>query len=69
MTATSPPGPADDLERYVGLETAEAEHQARSRGWLILRTVAPGAMVTMEFRAGRLNFEVEEDRVKRAWQG
>lgn len=69
MTATSPPGPADEPERYVGLETGEAERQARSRGWRILRSVPPGAMVTMEFRPGRLNFEVQADRVKRAWQG
>lgn len=63
------PGPADEPERYVGLETGEAERQARSRGWRILRSVPPGAMVTMEFRPGRLNFEVEADRVKRAWRG
>ncbi|MFE3938130.1 I78 family peptidase inhibitor [Streptomyces goshikiensis] len=34
-----------------------------------MRSVPPGAMVTMEFRPGRLNFAVEADRVKRAWQG
>ncbi len=30
---------------------------------------AAGAIITMEFRAGRLNFEVKDGTVARAWKG
>ncbi|MEV7728906.1 I78 family peptidase inhibitor [Streptomyces sp. NPDC087917] len=61
--------PAEDPARYVGLDTVEAERQARSRGWSTLRRLPPGTMVTLEYLQGRLNFEVEEGRVRRAWKG
>lgn len=66
---SSPQGPDDDLARYVGLEAAEAEHRARARGWSTLRRLMPGAMVTLEYLEGRLNFEVDKGKVRRAWQG
>lgn len=34
-----------------------------------MRSLPPGAIITMEYRAGRLNFEVREGRVARAWKG
>ncbi|MER5775420.1 I78 family peptidase inhibitor [Streptomyces sp. NPDC002039] len=70
MTAsTSSATPDDDPKRYVGLGTDEAERQAHRRGWSTVRTVPPGAILTMEYRAGRLNLEVEDDTVRRAWSG
>lgn len=34
-----------------------------------MRSLAPGTIVTMEYRFGRLNFEVRDGRVTRAWKG
>ncbi|WP_338899094.1 I78 family peptidase inhibitor [Streptomyces sp. TG1A-60] len=64
-----PEEPQDDPDAYVGLEAPSAERRARERGWSTVRTLPPGAIITMEYRFGRLNFEVEEGRVKRAWKG
>ncbi len=61
--------PEDSPEAYVGLEARRAERLARERGWSEVRSLPPGAIITMEYRAGRLNFEVENDRVKRCWKG
>ncbi|MFF8595443.1 I78 family peptidase inhibitor [Streptomyces sp. NPDC015220] len=66
---TPPPEPQDSPEGYVGLEAGEAERLARARGWSTVRSLAPGTVVTMEYRYGRLNFEVEGGRVARAWKG
>ncbi|HEY5833809.1 I78 family peptidase inhibitor [Streptomyces sp.] len=61
--------PHDDLDAYLGLEQAEAERRARERGWTTVRSLPPGAVVTMEYLAGRLNFTVDEGRVQRSWMG
>ncbi|MET8983614.1 I78 family peptidase inhibitor [Streptomyces sp. NPDC004539] len=61
--------PQDSPEDYVGLDVADAERQALQRGWSTVRPLPPGAIVTMEYRVGRLNFEVREGRVTRAWKG
>ena len=66
---TPPAEPQDSPEGYVGLEAAGAERLARERGWSTVRSLAPGTIITMEYRFGRLNLEVEEGRVKRAWKG
>jgi hypothetical protein len=66
---TPPAEPQDSPNSYVGLDAAEAERLARERGWSTVRSLPPGAIITMEFRAGRLNFEVENGTVKRAWKG
>jgi hypothetical protein len=34
-----------------------------------VRALPPGAIITMEYRVGRLNFEVRDGRVSRAWKG
>lgn len=34
-----------------------------------MRALAPGTIVTMEYRFGRLNFEVRDGHVARAWKG
>ncbi len=34
-----------------------------------MRSLAPGTIITMEYRVGRLNFEVRDGRVTRAWKG
>ncbi|MFA7768224.1 I78 family peptidase inhibitor [Streptomyces sp. NPDC048723] len=60
---------ADDPAHYPGLHTDEAKRRALSRGWTTVRMVPPGTMLTMEHLEGRLNFEVEEGRVRRAWSG
>ncbi|WP_221361416.1 I78 family peptidase inhibitor [Streptomyces beigongshangae] len=61
--------PSDTPDAYVGLEASGAEQQARRRGWSTVRSLPPGAIITMEYRAGRLNFEVTDGRVTRCWQG
>ncbi|MFB7499932.1 I78 family peptidase inhibitor [Streptomyces sp. NPDC056161] len=66
---TPPAEPADSPEGYVGLDAAGAERLARRRGWSTVRSLPPGAIITMEYRAGRLNFEVRDGRVARAWKG
>ncbi|MGZ9928400.1 I78 family peptidase inhibitor [Streptomyces sp. NC-S4] len=67
MTAPTPA--ADDPAHYTGLGTAEAERRALAHGWTTVRMVPPGTILTMEYREGRLNLEVEDDRVRRAWSG
>ncbi|MER6985031.1 I78 family peptidase inhibitor [Streptomyces carpinensis] len=66
---TPPAEPQDNPETYVGLEAGRAERVARERGWSTVRSLAPGTIITMEYRFGRLNFEVEDGRVARAWKG
>lgn len=61
--------PQDSPERYVGLEAEHAERLAREHGWSTVRSLPPGAIITMEYLFGRLNFEVEGGRVKRCWKG
>ncbi|KAA0931824.1 I78 family peptidase inhibitor [Streptomyces apricus] len=61
--------PSDTPDAYVGLAAGDAERQARERGWSTVRTLPPGAIITMEYLAGRLNFEVTEGRVTRSWKG
>ncbi|MFF4488585.1 I78 family peptidase inhibitor [Streptomyces sp. NPDC001544] len=61
--------PQDSPEGYVGLDATLAERLARERGWSTVRSLPPGAIITMEYRSGRLNFEVREGRVARAWKG
>lgn len=66
----SPSGePQDSPDAYLGLGRDAAEERARERGWTTVRCLPPGAIVTMEYRAGRLNLEVRDGRVARAWKG
>ncbi|MDQ0990062.1 I78 family peptidase inhibitor [Streptomyces sp. V3I7] len=70
--ASIPPPPAepqDSPDGYVGLDAASAERRARERGWSTVRSLPPGAIITMEYRFGRLNFEVKDGQVVRAWKG
>lgn len=66
---TPPAEPQDSPDGYVGLERDRAERLARERGWSTVRSLAPGTIITMEYRVGRLNFEVREGTVTRAWKG
>ncbi|MFF0746230.1 I78 family peptidase inhibitor [Streptomyces sp. NPDC004111] len=66
---TPPAQPDDNPERYVGLARAEAERTAAEHGWQTVRALPPGAIITMEFLQGRLNFEVKDDTVTRCWVG
>ncbi|QEV22156.1 I78 family peptidase inhibitor [Streptomyces alboniger] len=66
---TPPAEPQDSPDRYVGLAAEAAERQARERGWSTVRSLPPGAIITMEYLAGRLNFEVEKGLVTRSWKG
>ncbi|MEU6680744.1 I78 family peptidase inhibitor [Streptomyces sp. NPDC046853] len=66
---TPPAEPQDSLDAYVGLAAEGAEQQARARGWSTVRSLPPGAIITMEYLAGRLNFEVKEGVVIRCWKG
>ncbi|MCP3821974.1 I78 family peptidase inhibitor [Streptomyces sp. A3M-1-3] len=61
--------PADSPESYVGLDAAAAEQLARNRGWSTVRSLPPGSIITMEYLAGRLNFEVDGGVVRRCWKG
>ncbi|MFB7634945.1 I78 family peptidase inhibitor [Streptomyces sp. NPDC056149] len=63
------PDVQDDPEAYVGLDREAAEELARARGWSTVRAVQPGAMLTMEYLVGRINFEVKDGAVARAWRG
>ncbi|NJQ01341.1 proteinase inhibitor I78 [Streptomyces sp. PLAI1-29] len=54
---------------YVGLGAAEAEERARERGWATVRTLPTDAVITMEFREGRINFAVADGEVVRCWTG
>ncbi|QKW05712.1 proteinase inhibitor I78 [Streptomyces sp. NA04227] len=66
---TPPKEPDDDLEAYVGLDAEQAEERARARGWSTIRSVPPGAFITMEYLVGRVNFEVADGVVRRSWKG
>ncbi|WP_333776534.1 I78 family peptidase inhibitor [Streptomyces sp. IBSBF 3136] len=66
---TPPAEPQDSPDAYVGLDAEGAERLARQRGWSTVRSLPPGAIITMEYRTGRLNFEVRGGRVARAWKG
>ncbi|MGW1023238.1 I78 family peptidase inhibitor [Streptomyces sp. NPDC002577] len=64
-----PAEPQDSPESYVGLDAESAERHARTRGWTTVRSLPPGAIITMEYRPGRLNFEVTNGTVTRCWKG
>ncbi|MFK4112618.1 I78 family peptidase inhibitor [Streptomyces sp. NPDC002176] len=64
-----PPEPQETLDSYVGLAAADADRRARGQGWQTVRALPPGAIITMEYRTGRLNFEVRDGRVARVWKG
>ncbi|WP_328679568.1 I78 family peptidase inhibitor [Streptomyces sp. NBC_00322] len=66
---TPPAQPDDAPSSYVGLEAESAGQLARERGWTTVRALPPGAIITMEYLAGRLNFEVEGGTVIRCWPG
>jgi hypothetical protein len=66
---TPPTQPEDDPDGYLGLDGARAEDLARKRGWSTVRTLSPGAVITMEFLVGRLNFEITDGTVTRCWTG
>ncbi|MGW0997533.1 I78 family peptidase inhibitor [Streptomyces sp. NPDC002520] len=66
---TPPAEPKDSPDGYVGLDAEHAERLARERGWSTVRSLPPGAIITMEYRVGRLNFEVTDGRVTRSWKG
>jgi hypothetical protein len=66
---TPPAQPDDAPDSYVGLAADSAEKRAREHGWTTVRSLPPGAIITMEYLAGRLNFEVEGGRVIRCWPG
>ena len=66
---TPPVQPDDAPDSYIGLDVETAEQQARTRGWSTVRALPPGTVITMEFRSGRINFEVEDSAVTRCWVG
>lgn len=59
----------DEPDTYVGLAAQDAERRARGQGWTAVRSLPPGAIVTMEYRSGRLNFTVADGTVTRCWKG
>lgn len=64
-----PMEPDDDPDHYVGLDASDAEREARERGWSTVRSLPPGAIITMEYMGGRLNFTVQDGTVTRSWKG
>jgi hypothetical protein len=71
MASIPTPGqdPQDPTDPYVGMDADEAERRAGERGWSAVRRLPPGAVITLEYRVGRLNFEVDGGRVIRCWKG
>ncbi|MFJ8674520.1 MULTISPECIES: I78 family peptidase inhibitor [unclassified Streptomyces] len=65
----APQDEPQDIEAYVGLAQQDAEERARARGWTTVRSLPPGAIITMEYLGSRLNFEVKDGVVHRSWQG
>ncbi|MFJ6216063.1 I78 family peptidase inhibitor [Streptomyces sp. NPDC092296] len=61
--------PRDDPEGYLGMAAEDAEATARRRGWTTVRVVPPGAVVTLEYLIGRINFAADQGRVVRCWIG
>lgn len=51
------------------LDAEGATQLARTRGWKTVRSLPPGSIITMEYLAGRINFEVEDGTVNRCWIG
>ncbi|WP_306328777.1 I78 family peptidase inhibitor [Streptomyces venezuelae] len=68
-TSRTPQPPRDAPESYVGLDAEGASQLARTRGWKTVRSLPPGSIITMEYLAGRINFEVEDGTVNRCWIG
>ncbi|MBV2156100.1 I78 family peptidase inhibitor [Kitasatospora sp. SUK 42] len=58
-----------DAEGYAGLRIERARELARRHGWASVRVLEPGAMITMEYREGRLNLTVRDGLVERSWEG
>ena len=71
MASIPTPGeePEDRTDAYVGMDADEAERLAGGRGWSTVRRLPPGAIITLEYRVGRLNLEVDGGRVIRCWKG
>ncbi|WP_328316709.1 I78 family peptidase inhibitor [Streptomyces sp. NBC_00388] len=61
--------PDDAPGSYVGLDEEPARQLAGERGWSTVRALPTGTVITMEFRPGRLNFEVDGGKVVRCWPG
>ncbi|MFD5519412.1 proteinase inhibitor I78 [Streptomyces sp. NPDC127066] len=61
--------PQDSPESYVGMEVSSARERAQEHGWPTVRALPHGAIITMEYLVGRLNFEVTDGTVTRCWKG
>ena len=59
------PCTAQDADRYVGqVASADVVEQARQAAQAeVARVLHPGDVITMEYRTGRLNLEVDERNV------
>ncbi|MCH0539544.1 proteinase inhibitor I78 [Streptomyces sp. MUM 203J] len=69
MGSLPPEQPEDAPDTYVGLDEHEAGRRARARGWTTVRALPPGSIITLEYLAGRINFEVRDGTVVRCWPG
>ncbi|MFJ8046243.1 I78 family peptidase inhibitor [Kitasatospora sp. NPDC096147] len=58
-----------DEDAYTGLTREAAERLAAEQGWRTVRVLAPGALITLEYREDRLNLQVRDGLVERCWQG
>lgn len=59
---------ADDADSYVGMSVVAARKRAADNGWALVREVdETNPVITADWRADRVNFFVEEDRVARCW--
>lgn len=63
---TTPPDPF--LDALVGRPVTDATREAKDAGWTV-RTLAPGALMSMDYREGRVNLEHDGEVVTRAWAG
>lgn len=61
--------PTDEfVTALVGLPLEEASREAADAGWSI-RTLAPRALMSMDYRESRVNLEHDAGVVTRAWVG
>lgn len=67
--SAAPDASEDEPDSYVGLAADEAERRAYERGWRTVRTLAPDAVITMEYLTGRINLAVDGGTVVRCWPG
>jgi hypothetical protein len=59
-----------DPQDYVGLDAETATRKAEAAGWQHVRAYPRGSLLTLDFREGRLDLELDDEGIViRAWVG